>query len=93
MWHAREHCEPVGWLSGREGGAVEGELCNGPAVGETLDIFPSGWSGERRRAEQKKRNGGAEEGAEGRGREGCGRGREIVTGMRRQDNDIRRAER
>ena len=71
MWHVAEHRDSVRLLSGREGSAVKGEFCNGPAVGQTLDIFPSGQSGEREREEGKD---GGEERWEGkRGMEGKGR--------------------
>ena len=71
MWHVAEHRDSVGLLSGREGSAVKGEFCNGPAVGQTLDIFPSGQSGEREMEEGKDGGGVRLEGK--RGMEGEGR--------------------
>lgn len=79
MWHVAEHRDSVGLLSGREGSAVKGEFCNGPAVGQTLDIFPSGQSGERKWEEGKDGRGERWEGK--RGMEGEGDGWERGRGM------------
>ena len=70
MRHVAEYCDSVGLLSSREWSAVKREFCKRPAVGQTLDIPPSGHSGGKGKNDRQGREGQGE----GRERKGMGEG-------------------